>query len=143
MNIQGNLGVNPASNNWLTKLWKFCFPTSDLVQACTTNSDTQLIDAVGKGDAREPREGRAYYLNGSDNYIDTGVKVQGQIPIQTHIKFLTTDITTDYQGLIYCGSGGSSQKGIYIRITKITGELLIAIGDGIGYGYVSTGIYIY
>ena len=78
----------------------------------------------------------AFKFNGTDNFIDCGVKVQGQTPIDITVKFSTKSFFA-YQVVFGCQTA-NSVNGIKFRINSSTGILAIVIGDGTSYQNINT-----
>ena len=62
-----------------------CFPKTNLLQVNKFIVDGVWQDELGKHDG-VARQGRVYNFNGTDNSLDTGVKIQGGTPIDIDVN---------------------------------------------------------
>jgi len=116
-----------------------CYPTQNLTQALTKTSDTQLVDAVSSS-TREQLPSMALRFNGSDNYIDCGLPIQGRTPIKFTFTIIPNNVTS-WQGIIGGRLVYSSQRGVTIVISS-SGELKTNISNGTTSGFIGTGIVL-
>jgi hypothetical protein len=117
---------------WYTGI---CFPKTDLVQALTKSSDTELIDYIGK--SREVQVGYGLELNGTDNYIDTGEydyadNIKAEIIIET-VEGWDWIASYGYGSSQRYGIGLDSAKNFCVRYTDKVLSTSVAAQVGVKY----------
>ncbi len=99
----------------------------------------ERIDEIGAV-ARPIQQGGAYVFNGTGNYIDTGIQVQGQMPIGFEISVNISNMSGN-KIIFAAGCQTSTSKGIVLRALSSTGQLQILVSDGTNYtGIINTGV---
>jgi len=108
-----------------------CSIFANALHRCGTWNEGLLLSANGVNNLKAVQS-NAFKFNGTDNYVDSGIKVTGGTPFFFDGLYKPESFTSA-AAIFSCGGTTAPQKGFYLRTSPTSGIMQVVVCDGSAY----------